>query len=80
MIDTEMLQAYQRRWRSVAELQQFEQQQETVAQRWRRLNALLRMAAALDLRPVRDEQQEELVRQRWNTLTDRYLADIDRRS
>ena len=80
MIDTEMLQAYQRRWRSVAELQQFERQQESVAQRWRRLNALLRMAAALDLRPVRDEQQEELVRQRWNMLTDRYLADMDRRS
>lgn len=80
MIDTEILQAYQRRWQSVAELQQFERQQETVAERWRRLNALLRMAVALDLRPVRDEQQEELVYQHWNTLTNRYLADTQGQS
>jgi hypothetical protein len=74
MIDQEMLQAYRQRWQSVADLKQMEQQQETIAERWRKLNALLRMAAALGLRPVDDEQQEELVRQRWNRLAKQHLA------
>ncbi len=77
MIDQEMLAAYQRRWDAVADLRRLEQQQETVGERWRKLNALLRMAAALDLQPVVDQQQEELARQRWNSLIVRYLDRVE---
>ena len=76
MIDQEMFDAYQKRWEAVAGARRMEQQHETVGERWRKLNALLRMAAALDLQPVVDQQQEELARQRWNRLIVRYLDRV----
>jgi hypothetical protein len=75
MMDKQTLQAYQSRWQAVADFERSERKQETLAQRWRKLDSLLAMAAALGLRPVRDEEGEELIRQRWNTLAARYLAE-----
>ena len=77
MIDQETFDAYQKRWEAVADLKRMEQQRETIEERWRKLNALLRMAAALDLQAVVDQQQEELARQRWNRLIVRYLDRVE---
>ena len=66
MIDRDMLEAYQRRWQVVADMEAQERQQASVAHRWRQLNALLRMAAALGLQPSGDSQQDDMVRQRWS--------------
>ena len=79
MIDRDMLEAYQRRWQVVADMEAQERQQVSVAHRWRQLNALLRMAAALGLQPTGDSQQDDMVRQRWNRLTEAYLAQAERR-
>lgn len=79
MLDRTMLEAYQRRWQAAAEREAQERQQTSVAQRWRQLNALLRMAAALGLQPAGASQEDDLVRQRWIRLTEAYLAASERR-
>jgi hypothetical protein len=78
MIDREMLKAYQRRWQAVADMEALERQRLSITQRWRKMNALLGMAAALGLHLHSDEQQDEIVRRRWNRLRSMYLAEIER--
>lgn len=74
MIDQESLRAYRRRWESVAEVEMLEQQERSVAERWRQLNALVRMAAALELPLRRDEQLDDLVDERWRRLREIHLV------
>jgi hypothetical protein len=68
MLDKEMLKAYQNRWQAVAEIKNAELQQTTICQRWKQLNALLRMAAALGLQPENDIEEDDIIYQRWNRL------------
>ena len=44
VIDKETLLAYQRRWQAIGQVEHAEQQAATIAERWQRLNSLLRLA------------------------------------
>ncbi len=44
-LDRETAQAYRDRWQAVAEMENAQQRQMSLTQRWQKLNALLRMAA-----------------------------------
>jgi len=48
-LNQEILLAYKKRWQIVANKEEAEQRNTTTTERWRKTNALLRMAAALDL-------------------------------
>ncbi len=74
MLDKEMLIAYQNRWQAVTEVKNTELQQTTIRQRWKQLNALLRMAAALRLQPKDDIEEDDIVYQRWNRLRALYIS------
>lgn len=74
-LDSSMLQAYQKRWQSVAEVEVKEQQQMSPALRWQKLNSLLRMAVGLGLLHRNSDTQIEIVRQRWNRLRSLYLSN-----
>ena len=73
-LDRESLQAYQRRWQSVEQVVTAERQNATVAERWRRLNSLLRIGIALGLQFGDGEIQIDPAHQRWNRLRTLYLA------
>lgn len=74
-----MLKAYQDRWKAVEAIEAVEQRQISVAQRWRKLNSLVRMAAGLGLlRKEDDDAQVSMVRNRWNLLKQMYLAKSQR--
>ena len=70
-----MVDLYRNRWKTVAAIESIEQQEASPVQRWRQLNAIIRMAAALELQMVRDEEQETIVYRRWNYLKSLYLAE-----
>lgn len=78
MMDQETLQAYRNRWQAVAEIEALEQQRMSVTQRWRQLNVLLRMAAALELPLDRDDQLDDLADQHWRRLREIYLSQSGR--
>lgn len=59
MLDREMLEAYQSRWQAVDDVQTSERRQASLALRWRQLNALFVMAAALGLVMPQDETPED---------------------
>ena len=61
----------------VAEIEALEQQKMSIAERWRQLNALLRMAAALKLPSDRDDHPSDIVQQRWSRLTEIYLSNTE---
>lgn len=75
VIDKETLLAYQRRWQAVGQVEQAEQQAATIAERWQRLNSLLRLARSLSLPPSEDDFLVGPARQNWNRLQSLYLAD-----
>jgi len=74
-LDRELLQAYQRRWQDVAEVEEAERRQASITQRWQKMNSLLRMAAALGLLPTTSEEESELIDHRWNRLRAIHLAE-----
>jgi len=78
MIDPETLQAYRSRWQAVAEIEALEQRETSVAERWRQLNALLRMAVALKLPMDGDDQLDDMAHQRWTRLQEIYLSSSER--
>jgi len=71
-----MLEAYQEKWRSVAKVQAEEQRQLTFAQRWQKLNSLIRVAEGLGILSKVADPQIESVRERWNLLKDLYIAEM----
>jgi len=80
-LNKSMLIAYQDRWKAVADVEAEEQRQTSVAQRWRKLNALVRIAAGLGLqRREDDEAQVAVVRDRWNRLKQLHLAKSQRQA
>ncbi len=78
MIDQEALQAYRSRWQAVAEIKALEQQKTSVAERWRQLNGVLRMAVALELPMDGDDQLDDMAHQRWVRLQEIYLFSSER--
>lgn len=74
MLDREMLKAYQERWQAVAEVEYAERQRTTIRQRWKQMNALLRMAAALGLQQEDDIEENDIVYQRWNRLRAMHIS------
>jgi hypothetical protein len=78
-LNKSMLTEYQDRWKAVANVEKIEQQQTSVAQRWRKLNALVRMAAGLGLLQKEDDDtQISEVRERWNRLKQLHAAKSQR--
>jgi hypothetical protein len=73
-LDREIAQAYRDRWQLVAEVENAQQQQTSLTQRWQTLNALLRMAAALGIQPSNDQDAKMAVYARWNQLREAYLS------
>jgi hypothetical protein len=69
-----MLEEYRDRWQLVAAFEAEEQRQASFVQRWQKLNALLRMAAALGLQADDSDDQDEMIWQRWNRLRTSHLA------
>lgn len=74
-MEREMLLAYQRRWQAVGQVEAAEQQTATIAERWQRLNSLLRLARSLGLPPSEDDVLIGPAQQRWNRLQSLYLAE-----
>lgn len=72
-MDELALRQYQERWRTVAEVEGIEQLQATPDLRWRQLNSLIRMAAALELNLTASGTGEEEVWSRWNALRVAFL-------
>ena len=77
MLDKEALQAYRRRWQAVAEVEAAERRAASLAERWQQMNALLRMALALELPLPSNDQEADEGHQRWNRLRALYLSKMD---
>ena len=75
-IDKAMLTAYQDRWQMVADTEAIEQRQTSVAQRWQKLNSLVRMATSLGLLQEEDDVQATTVRNRWLLLKQQYVEQF----
>ena len=69
-MDVEELREYQDRWRAVAAVEREEQRQASVESRWRQLNRLPAMTAALGLSVEANQGEGNTVRRRWNLLKD----------
>ena len=77
ILDPESLSAYRQRWQAVAAIEKAEQQATTPAERWQQLNALLRIAMALELPLVQEDSLLDEGRQRWQKLITHYLHSQD---
>ncbi|VAW31698.1 hypothetical protein MNBD_CHLOROFLEXI01-2431 [hydrothermal vent metagenome] len=78
MLDQESLTAYRQRWQAVAAIETAEHQAASIEERWRQLNALLRIAMALDFPIPHENARIDEGHRRWQTLTDHYLNSQDR--
>ena len=67
-MDTLLVREYRARWQLVAEVEDAEQREATMASRWQKLNAILQMALALDLDLGAQNDDEMVVWQRWARL------------
>jgi len=67
-MDKSTVELYRNRWQAVAVIEAREQWESTSTQRWQQLNAIVRMAAALELPREKDASQDTAVIQRWNHL------------
>lgn len=72
-LEKSMLEAYKNRWQAVADREHEEQRQLSFADRWKKLNSIIRLAQTLGLEGQNNEQQIDVVRQRWNKLKDRQM-------
>lgn len=75
-MDKSTVELYRNRWQAVAVIEAREQRESTSTQRWQQLNAIVRMAAALELPREKDASQDTAVIQRWNHLRNLYLAEL----
>jgi hypothetical protein len=67
-MDPVLVREYRARWQAVSEVEEAEQQRATVEDRWRRLNAILKMAINLGLDLRAQNEDEAIVWQRWARL------------
>jgi hypothetical protein len=72
-MDAKELKEYRARYQAVDAFEKEEQRQATVDDRWRQLNSLLNIAAALGLVVENDQDEVDIVRRRWKRLKDLYL-------
>lgn len=68
----ETLEAYRSQWDAVAEIEAEEKRQTTIAQRWQKLNAMLKLTIALGLYEKMRDANVEDVRDRWVRLKANY--------
>lgn len=71
-LNREELVAYRQRWQAVAAVEAIERQSSTVDERWRQLNALLRLAMDLSIVPQDADITLDEGWQRWQTLYARH--------
>ena len=64
-MDALLVREYRPRWQTVAEVEEAEQREATMANRWQRLNAILQMALALGLDLGAQNDDEMAIWQRW---------------
>ncbi|WP_420642822.1 hypothetical protein [Candidatus Leptofilum sp.] len=74
MLDKTILQQNQKRWQLVAQFEREEESQKSSLDRWKKLNALFRMATDLNLAKDVNTQDEMLVWGRWNQLRELHLS------
>ena len=67
-MDKQMLQEWQAGWAAVNQFQAEELRMTSLAERWRQLNAIIRLAAGLGWHVTPDEEEVEIVRCRWQKL------------
>jgi uncharacterized protein YmfQ (DUF2313 family) len=67
-MDPTLVREYRARWEAVSAIEDAERQRATLEERWAKLNALLRMAAALGVDLHAGREDEAVVRQRWVKL------------
>ena len=77
ILEPESLSAYRQRWKAVADIETAERQKTTPTERWQQLNALLRLAAALEIPVVQEDSLIDEGRQRWQKLITLYLRSQD---
>ena len=75
-LEKSMLEAYKNRWQAVAEVENEEQRQMSFIDRWKKLNAIIRLAQTLGLIRQANEQQINVIRQRWNKLKDYHVNGL----
>ncbi len=66
-MDKQSAQAFRNRWKAVEMVETEEQRAASIAQRWRQLNAIFRLAAGLGL-PATEQDDDEIVYRRWAKL------------
>lgn len=69
-LDRESLIAYRQRWEIVAAVEAAEREAGSIAERWRQMNALLRLAQSLGIVPPPEGASLNEVRRRWQTLAE----------
>ncbi len=74
MLDKATLQQNQKRWQIVAKFEREEESKRSRLDRWKKLNALFRMAADLNLAKDTHAQDKILVWNRWNQLREIHLG------
>ena len=62
------LMAYRQRWQAVAAVEAAEQQVSSFSERWRQLNALLRLAQSLNILPPPEKISLDKGYKRWQAL------------
>lgn len=73
-MDTSEAKAYVQRWEAIAEIEQQEQKSRSIAENWRRLNAIKHRAARLGIRREDDEGEMALFRL-WAQLKAQYVIN-----
>lgn len=67
-ITPEQAKAFKARWQAVALIEAQEEQSATVKLRWQQLNAIIRLAKALQLPLSMSDEETAIVRKRWASL------------
>jgi hypothetical protein len=68
MLDRASLTAYRQRWQTVNAIETAERQSTSITERWQQMNALLRLAMALNILPPGDDVAVNEGRERWLAL------------
>jgi len=67
-MDPVIVREYWARWQAVADVEEAERRRATVEERWRKLDAIFRMAVSLGLDLRAQSDDEVIVWQRWARL------------
>lgn len=67
-MDPVLAREFRDRWLAVREVEVQERRAASISLRWRQLNSIIRMAAALHLPPRVSDAEDDVVWQRWARL------------